>query len=323
MGQLLGVDVSGYQPSNIFDLIGGSVGHGWVKATQGTDYVSSECDGQVQSLLRQGKKMAFYGFLDPADPVQQADYFCKNTDGYFGKGIPTIDFEGAAVNYLGGSGLLTCLERVKENKGINPIVYMSLSVAQRSDMKQVADANFGLWVAYGSDYTSQHNGFENVPASSESGQWPFAIARQFTDNIWLPGYADGIDGDVFYGDESVWDAYVGGTPSPAPAPTPAPPAPVPAFPLPGGCYAGPEGGPVQSISGYHGYRSGVQAIQQRLKDRGWDIGVDGLYGYIGNTSWTQSQTGQIIHAFQVQKGLVPDGLAGINTWTALWQAPIT
>jgi len=55
--------------------------------------------------------------------------------------------------------------------------------------------------------------------------------------------------------------------------------------------------------------NGIRPFQQRLKDRGWTIGVDGIAG---------PQTSMIMRKFQAEKGLTVDGKPGPQTWTALW-----
>ena len=60
--------------------------------------------------------------------------------------------------------------------------------------------------------------------------------------------------------------------------------------------------------------AGVRALQQRLKDRGWKITVDGEFG---------PQTDRIVRAFQKDKGLIVDGEVGPHTWSALWTTAIT
>lgn len=88
----------------------------------------------------------------------------------------------------------------------------------------------------------------------------------------------------------------------------------PVFPLPAGWYFGPQDGPVESVSGYHGNREGLRQWQQRMADRGWGITVDGLYG---------DNTASIARQFQAEKGLTVDGLIGVETWNAAWTAPVT
>ena len=88
----------------------------------------------------------------------------------------------------------------------------------------------------------------------------------------------------------------------------------PPFPLPDGWYFGPQDGPEWSVSGFHGHRDDLRVWQQRMRDRGWDITVDGLYG---------DQTARITRAFQAEKGLTVDGLIGPQTWRAAWELPVT
>jgi hypothetical protein len=90
----------------------------------------------------------------------------------------------------------------------------------------------------------------------------------------------------------------------------------PAFPLPPGYYFGPRE-PLsnkRSVSGYFSHRADLKRWQQRMKERGWPITPDGLYG---------DETGDVAEAFQREKGLTPDRLIGPATWAAAWTAPIT
>lgn len=116
-------------------------------------------------------------------------------------------------------------------------------------------------------------------------------------------------------------------PPPGPIPVPKPPVPGPAayappFPLQRGWYFGPWTGPRESVSGYSVRRgrivaspghAGLKRWQQRMKDRGWQIGVDGLYG---------PNTRTVAGKFQAEKGLSVDGKIGVQTWSAAWLAPV-
>lgn len=113
------------------------------------------------------------------------------------------------------------------------------------------------------------------------------------------------------------DAGVRPTVAPAPAPVThivTPGIPAPAFPLATGSYFGPVTGPKESVSGVYSHREDFRRWQQRMKDRGWGITADGIYG---------PQSAGVAHAFQVEKGLLPDSLVGPVTWAAAWTAPIT
>lgn len=104
-------------------------------------------------------------------------------------------------------------------------------------------------------------------------------------------------------------------PAPAPSPKPNPgTSKAPKFPLPRGHYFGPKSGPVSSVSGYYSHRADLRKWQQRMRNRGWVISVDGLYG---------PQTKGVALAFQREKRLAADGLIGAQTWKAAWEAPVT
>ena len=95
-------------------------------------------------------------------------------------------------------------------------------------------------------------------------------------------------------------------------PAVAPPPPGPA-PQPGGGAAPPFPGKI--IRQPPTMRSpDVRRWQQRMKDRGWKIAVDGAYG---------PDSENTCRAFQKEKGLQVDGQVGPKTWAATWNAPIT
>lgn len=54
----------------------------------------------------------------------------------------------------------------------------------------------------------------------------------------------------------------------------------------------------------------VRTVQQRLKEHGWGITVDGFFG---------PRMHQAVVAFQREKHLVADGVVGPKTWAALWK----
>ncbi len=58
------------------------------------------------------------------------------------------------------------------------------------------------------------------------------------------------------------------------------------------------------------YDANVEQWQQRMKDRGWDVDVDGLYG---------PQSESIARQFQQAKDLAIDGIVGSETWEATFE----
>jgi peptidoglycan hydrolase-like protein with peptidoglycan-binding domain len=57
----------------------------------------------------------------------------------------------------------------------------------------------------------------------------------------------------------------------------------------------------------------VRQWQARMKQRGWEIGVDSIYG---------DDSERVCRAFQREKGLTVDGILGPNTWRATFEAPV-
>lgn len=88
----------------------------------------------------------------------------------------------------------------------------------------------------------------------------------------------------------------------------------PKFPLPRGHYFGPKSGPASSVSGYYSHRADLKKWQAQMRERGWSITADGLYG---------PTTAKVARQFQAEKGLPVDGLVGIQTWGAAWTAKVT
>lgn len=88
-----------------------------------------------------------------------------------------------------------------------------------------------------------------------------------------------------------------------------PPVTAPSFPLPAGSYFGPEDGPAESVSGYHGHGDDLAVWQRRMAQLGRPLTADGRYG---------PQTKAVAVAFQKSKSLDADGLIGQRTWNASW-----
>ena len=97
--------------------------------------------------------------------------------------------------------------------------------------------------------------------------------------------------------------------SSAPVPVPLPPSPTPSwfppFPLSTGKWFGAGG----VMSGH-----GLGTWQKQMRNRGWFIVADGVYG---------PQTRSVALDFQAEKGLIRDGLVGKKTWDAAWRTRIT
>ena len=202
-----GIDISNWQAginlSNIaFDFL-------IARATEGIGCVDKYCDGYIQQAIKLGKPFGFYHFARPTnDPIREADFFYSNCRGYFGKGIPILDWESGNTSKV--TWAKKWLDRVYQLSGVKPVIYMSESVVNSYDWSSVANADYGLWVAKYRDNNPDYNyNMSNAGSRPRVKWWKFYCMWQWTSTGRLSGYNGNLDCNVFYGDQSTWDAYAG------------------------------------------------------------------------------------------------------------------
>ena len=113
---LNGIDISNHQKGlNLKDITCDFV---ICKATEGTTFVDKYCDGFMQQAMKLGKKVGVYHFASGKTTGKaEADFFLKNVQGYIGKAILILDWEGDAVK-KGVGYAKEILDRVLEKTGI-------------------------------------------------------------------------------------------------------------------------------------------------------------------------------------------------------------
>lgn len=204
-----GIDISNWQRG--IDLSKVPCDFVIAKATEGIGYVDKSCDGFIQQALKLGKKIGFYHFARPTannDPIREADFFYENCKGYFGKAIPILDWE--AENKHNVAWAKKWLDRVYQRSGVKPVIYMSESVVNSYNWSSVANADYGLWVAKYRDNNPDYNyNMANAGSRPRVKWWKFYCMWQWTSSGRLNGYNGNLDCNVFYGDGTTWDAYVG------------------------------------------------------------------------------------------------------------------
>ena len=227
---LKGIDISNYQRG--IDLSKVECDFVIMKATEGKSLVDKSCDTFFQQALKLGKKLGVYHFANNSDNSAEveANFFIENTKGYIGKAIPILDWEDNVTNNVPWA--LEWLQRVEKAYGCKPMIYMSKSVANKHDWSKVANGDYGLWVAQYRDYKPDYN-YDMSNAGNEPSvkYWKNIAMWQWTSSGRLDGYNGNLDCDIFYGDASAWDKYVGkgegeiDESAPTPEPAPAPSAP--------------------------------------------------------------------------------------------------
>ncbi len=222
---LKGIDISNHQRG--LDLSKIDCDFVIIKATEGKSYVDPSCDTFFQQALSLGKKLGVYHFANNSDNTaqQEADWFIQNTRGYIGKAIPVLDWEDNITDNVPWA--LEWLQRVEEAYGCKPMIYMSESVVNRHDWSSVANANYGIWVAKYRDNLPDYNYDMSKAGNMPSIKyWSTMALWQWTSTGRLNGWNGNLDLDVFYGDATAWDKYLGSGSGVVTPSNPKPSAPV-------------------------------------------------------------------------------------------------
>lgn len=195
-----GIDISGWQAG--IDLSKVPCDFVIVKATQGASFVSDACDAQVQQAISLGKPFGFYHYVNGSGATAEADFFVDNCTGYFGKGIPCIDWESGENAAWGGTDYLKQLvQRVIDRTGVKPLIYAS-ATSFPWDVAQALDC--GAWVAQYADNNA--TGYQDAPWNEGAYD---CVIRQYSSHGSLDGYTGNLDLNKAYMDADGWAKYVG------------------------------------------------------------------------------------------------------------------
>lgn len=167
------------------------------KATDGVTFVDSYCDGWVQQCINANKPWGFYHFAGSDSASEEAEFFVRNCQGYFRKGIPILDWEGnQSVGWVNAF-----VTKVHSLTSVWPWIYGN---PWRFNQGGV-ESNCARWVA-------SHPEVPN-PTFEQAKSWecPNAegnvVAWQFCSDGRISGYSDNLDCSLFYGTKNQWRAY--------------------------------------------------------------------------------------------------------------------
>lgn len=207
---LKGIDISSHQGDIALSPLG--VDFVICKATEGTGYVNPWCDPKVQEAVGLGLEFGFYHFARNNDATDEADYFIANCEGYFGYGVPVLDWEdGQSVDWVNAF-----VRRVHDVKGVWPLVYAN---PWRFNQGGV-EPNCGRWVA---SYPAH---LVHPDLNADPGEVPatdgLVCMWQYASDGRLQGYGGDLDLNHFFGDTTAWAKYAGRyyeKPEPEPEPS--------------------------------------------------------------------------------------------------------
>lgn len=207
-----GIDISNWQAGIIPSAL--PIDFCICKATEGLGYTDACCDGFVQDCIDNDLLWGFYHFARENEPEQEAEWFYNECLGYFGHGIPVLDYETS--NYNNVEWCERFLNRLHELSGVWALLYISASRCGEYENSWIPDV-CGLWVA---GYPYEMTSFEeagNMPYSIYP--WRFAAIWQFTSSLYLSGYDGRLDGNIAYMDKEAWMKYAGANEAPEPSKT--------------------------------------------------------------------------------------------------------
>lgn len=126
-----------------------------VKATQGVTYTHRQRDAIINRCKADGKLWGFYHYAGGNDPIAEAEFFYSKCHGYFGNGIPCLDWESINNKSWGNSNWCRkFVDKIHELSGVWCLIYV-----QASGRAQAANCanDCGLWVA---GYPDNRNSWE-------------------------------------------------------------------------------------------------------------------------------------------------------------------
>jgi GH25 family lysozyme M1 (1,4-beta-N-acetylmuramidase) len=194
------IDISNWQGGINLPALLPNVGAVVCKATDGVTFVDSYCDGWVQQCINSNKPWGFYHFASNKSASEEAEFFVRNCQGYFRKGIPILDWEGKqSVGWVN-----TFVSKVHSLTGVWPWIYGN---PWRFNQGGV-EPDCARWVAKYPAVTSPS--FELAETWSCPEADGNVVAWQFCSDGRVNGYDEDLDCSLFYGNVDQWKAYAKG-----------------------------------------------------------------------------------------------------------------
>lgn len=198
-----GIDISWWQRDNYKYLID-KYATDFVISRATFDFgVDSTCDPIYQYAKSKGLQRGVYFFplTESSDPETSADWSVAQVQGYLHHAIMFLDWEDTAGTDVSKVWWAKrWLDRFTEKSGVKPVIYMNTSTVRSYDWTSVANADYGLWLAYYGSNDGYDHGVPDLP------YWNIVCCHQYTS---LGDNGSGLDKDVFFGDVSAWRAYAG------------------------------------------------------------------------------------------------------------------
>lgn len=293
-----------------------------VKASQGVTYVHKQCDTIIQRCKNEGKLWGFYHYAGGNDAVLEADFFIDKCRGYFGHGIPCLDWESYQNKAWGDTGWCRrFVDRVHERTGVWCLIYVQASA--RSQAANCAN-DCGLWLA---GYPDNRNSWDAPNFNYKTDPWK-------TPTIWQYSSSNGAtDRNIAYVDGKAWTKIAKGDESYT---AEQPPQTSPGWETCNGDIANVQtwaGSAADGIYGPNTKKALLKVLQSELnKQFGKGLAVDGIWGPKTKAAIVTVRKGARGNITKVLQGALIcngydtngfDGIFGSGTETALRKYQIT
>ncbi|KAF2482548.1 glycoside hydrolase family 25 protein [Neohortaea acidophila] len=196
-GTVYGFDVSDYQPNvNMQAAYNSGLRFVFIKATQGTDYISPSFNSQYTDATNAGFIRGGYHYADgTGDGSQEADYFLAHGGGWSDDGITLPGMLDLEADCKSVSWIQTFSDTYHSRTGVYPILYSSPSWWEQCTGNSDAFVNTNpLFMAC----------YNSEPCTPQ-GDWPYYTFWQYNDDN-----ANGGDSDQFNGDYAQLQAIARG-----------------------------------------------------------------------------------------------------------------
>lgn len=193
------IDIASYQAGLDLRAAAAEIDGVIIKVTEDTGYVNPSCDEHWGQACDAGLLRGFYHFAGNSDPVAEADYFMQHAAGYFGSGVPVLDWEGdqdvAWVNAF--------VRRVHDVKGVWCWIYANPWRFDQGGVEQSCMRWVASYPEVSSPTFAQAEGWDAPSVDGVVGAWQFASDGR------LSCWGGNLDFDLFYGDAAAWRKYAG------------------------------------------------------------------------------------------------------------------
>ena len=192
----------------------------YVKATQGTSYVSPSFKDQIGQAINLGKLAGAYHYVNGSGAEAEAAHFVNTVKPYLGRVRLAIDWENSSNSKWNNTAYLKAVaEAVKRMSGVTPDIYCFSKAPYPWDI--VNKTGSGSWVA---QYASTNIVYGYQANPWNEGAYTCSI-RQYTGTGRLNGWGGNLDLDKCYDTPEQWtqrcavNGNVPATPSPKPTDT--------------------------------------------------------------------------------------------------------